>query len=168
MLTSFLVHPSPESSVDPIFRVESVVCTTLFRCTLLERGGALLESHFYDQHEHPINSYPFHSMSIYFKIGPWNSTVNVIFQNHMASWTNNNVFICVSMGHLDITGPHKSNELNNMMIVNLCLSEIFDGKLQAQNVLSILFRILQRHAFHFRPFALVIHTFISVLFYVIL
>ena len=33
------------------FQGRNVVCTTLFRCTLLERRGALLESRFYDQHD---------------------------------------------------------------------------------------------------------------------
>ena len=49
MLTSFPVPPSPKSSIDSFSRVESVVCTTLFRCTLLEMRGALQESRFYDQ-----------------------------------------------------------------------------------------------------------------------
>ena len=49
MLTSFPVPPSPESSIDSFSRVESVVHTTLFRCTQLKMRGALLESRFYDQ-----------------------------------------------------------------------------------------------------------------------
>ena len=49
MLTWFPVPPSPESSIDSFSRVESVVCTTLFRCTQLEMRWALPESRFCDQ-----------------------------------------------------------------------------------------------------------------------
>ena len=39
--TSCAVHPTPESSIDSIFMVENVVCSTLCRRTLLEMRGTL-------------------------------------------------------------------------------------------------------------------------------
>ena len=48
-LSRYIRAPRAQQNPFSVERVESVVCTTLFRCTLLERRGALLESRFYDQ-----------------------------------------------------------------------------------------------------------------------